>query len=129
MKFSVIIPTFNNLEYLKLCIDSIKKNSKYNHEIIVHNNGEKEPTNSYLQENKILFTYSGNNIGITAVRFMQNQSRIDLHRSRDPNTCLNENALRRHSTLWPKRKDDRPPGASLQTRQNFIEAVGTMYEC
>ena len=65
MKFSIIVPTFNNLEYLKLCIDSIKKNSKYNHEIIVHNNGEKEPTNSYLQENKILFTYSGNNIGIT----------------------------------------------------------------
>ena len=41
MKFSIIVPTFNNLEYLKLCIDSIKKNSKYNHEIIVHNNGER----------------------------------------------------------------------------------------
>ena len=32
--FSIIIPTFNNLEYLKLCIQSIKKNSKFNHEIM-----------------------------------------------------------------------------------------------
>ena len=33
--FSIIIPTFNNLDYLKLCIKSIKKNSKFDHEIIV----------------------------------------------------------------------------------------------
>ena len=32
--FSIIIPTLNNLSYLKLCIESIQKNSKYNHEII-----------------------------------------------------------------------------------------------
>ena len=50
MKFSIIIPTFNNFEYLKLCIHSIKKNSKFKHEIIVHNNGDKEPVNSYLQK-------------------------------------------------------------------------------
>ena len=36
--FSVIIPTLNNLEYLKNCIYSIKKNSKYKHEIIIHVN-------------------------------------------------------------------------------------------
>ena len=36
--FSIIIPTFNNLDYLKLCLDSINKNSKYNHEIIIHIN-------------------------------------------------------------------------------------------
>lgn len=34
--FSIIIPTFNNLEYLKICINSIKKNSKFDHQIIVH---------------------------------------------------------------------------------------------
>ena len=65
MKFSIIIPTFNNLEYLKLCIYSIKKNSKFNHEIIVHNNGENEPANSYLKEENILYTCSSENIGIT----------------------------------------------------------------
>ena len=35
--FSIIIPTFNNIEYLKLCLESIK-NSRYNHEIIIHVN-------------------------------------------------------------------------------------------
>ena len=49
MKFSIVIPTFNNLEYLKLCVSSIKKNSIFNHEIIVHNNGENEPINAFLE--------------------------------------------------------------------------------
>ena len=37
-KFSIVIPSWNNLAYLQLCIDSIKKHSKFNHEIIVHIN-------------------------------------------------------------------------------------------
>ena len=36
--FSIIIPTFNNLKYLQLCLESLQKNSKYNHEIIIHIN-------------------------------------------------------------------------------------------
>ena len=31
--FSIIIPTLNNLKYLKICIKSISKNSKFNHEL------------------------------------------------------------------------------------------------
>jgi|TARA_B110000858_G_C17784015_1_gene466233 glycosyltransferase involved in cell wall biosynthesis len=65
MKFSIVIPTFNNLEYLKLCVSSIKKNSIFNHEIIVHNNGENEPINAFLEKNNILYTQTGQNIGIT----------------------------------------------------------------
>ena len=34
--FSIIIPTLNNLKYLKFCLNSIQKNSKLNNEIIVH---------------------------------------------------------------------------------------------
>ena len=33
--FSIVIPTYNNLKYLELCLKSIKKNSKYDHEIII----------------------------------------------------------------------------------------------
>ena len=33
--FSIIIPTFNNLDYLKLCLRSLKKNSNYEHDIII----------------------------------------------------------------------------------------------
>ena len=65
MQFSIIIPTFNNLEYLKLCLHSLEKNSKFKHEIIVHNNGNAEPTISYLNKKKILYTYTNRNIGIT----------------------------------------------------------------
>ena len=36
--FSILIPTFSNLKYLKVCIESIKKNSKFIHQIIVHIN-------------------------------------------------------------------------------------------
>ena len=36
--FSIIIPTFNNINYLKLCIESLENHSKYNHELIFHIN-------------------------------------------------------------------------------------------
>ena len=47
--FSIIIPTFNNLNYLKLCLDSINKNSKYNHEIIIHINEGIDGTLNFLK--------------------------------------------------------------------------------
>ena len=62
--FSIIIPTLNNLKYLKLCIKSIKKNSKYDHEIIPHVNIGNDGTLDYLKENKIDFTYTKYNSGI-----------------------------------------------------------------
>ena len=62
--FSIIIPTLNNLSYLKLCIESIQKNSKYNHEIIPHVNIGTDGTLEYLKKNKIKFTYTKDNSGI-----------------------------------------------------------------
>ena len=48
--FSIIIPTFNNLEYLKLCLKSIEKNSKFKHEVIVYINEGKDGTRDYLSK-------------------------------------------------------------------------------
>ena len=62
--FSIIIPTWNNLDYLKLCVESIKKNSKYDHQIVVHVNEDLDNTSHYLKENNILFTLSDINIGL-----------------------------------------------------------------
>ena len=62
--FSILIPSFNNLEYLKICIDSINKNSKYNHEIIVHVNIGNDGTIDYLKKNEILHTFTNYNAGI-----------------------------------------------------------------
>ena len=62
--FSIVIPTFNNLKYLKICIESINKNSSHNHEIIVHSNDGSDGTNDYLKNNSIKFTFSEKNIGL-----------------------------------------------------------------
>ncbi len=64
-KFSIIIPTWNNLEYLKLCINSIKKNSNFNHQIIVHINDGSDGTIEWLSEQEdVDYTHSEENIGI-----------------------------------------------------------------
>ena len=63
--FSIIIPTFNNLDYLKICIQSIKKNSTYNtHEIIPHVNDGSDGTLNFLKENSFTYTHTVNNSGI-----------------------------------------------------------------
>lgn len=62
--FSIIIPTFNNLKYLQLCISSIKKNSKYKHEIIPHINIGEDGTENYLKDNNIKYTITKYNAGI-----------------------------------------------------------------
>jgi len=62
--FSILIPTWNNLDHLKLCIASIKKNSRFNHQIIIHVNEGLDGTLNWLKKQKIDFSYSSENIGI-----------------------------------------------------------------
>jgi len=62
--FSILIPSYNNLEYLKNCIKSLKKNSKYSHQIIVHINEGTDGSLEYIKENNLEYTYSENNIGM-----------------------------------------------------------------
>jgi len=62
--FSILIPTFNNLEYLKICINSLKKNSNFNHQIIVHINEGTDGTLEYIKDNNLEFTFSNENIGM-----------------------------------------------------------------
>jgi GT2 family glycosyltransferase len=63
-RFSILIPSWNNLPHLMLCINSIKKNSHYTHQIVVHVNEGLDETNKWLGENKIEYTFSAENIGI-----------------------------------------------------------------
>jgi len=62
--FSILIPTFNNIEYLKICIKSIKKNSKFSNQIIPHINIGDDGTIAFLVKEKINFTYTQYNSGI-----------------------------------------------------------------
>jgi len=64
MQFSILIPTFNNLEYLKLLLYSIKKNSSFNHEIILFINDGSDGTLDYIKKKRIKFCHSKKNIGL-----------------------------------------------------------------
>ena len=62
--FSILIPSYNNLEYLKTCINSLKKNSKFDHQIIVHINEGTDGSIQFIKESNLEYTYSEYNIGM-----------------------------------------------------------------
>ncbi len=63
--FSILIPTWNNLEYLKFVISSLRKNSRYRHQILVHINEGKDGTEEWLVgQEDIGFTKSSENSGV-----------------------------------------------------------------
>ena len=62
--FSIIIPTFNNLNYVKILLSSLKKNSSLSHEIIFHVNEGSDGTLDYLNKNNFKYTFSKNNVGL-----------------------------------------------------------------
>ena len=64
MKISILIPTFNNLRYLKFFLNSVKNNSSFQHEVIVHVNDGSDGTLKYVEKNNIKFSYSKKNIGL-----------------------------------------------------------------
>lgn len=73
--FSVIIPSFNNLDYLKLCIRSLKKNSEFNNEIIVHLNEGNDGSLEFIKNSSIKFTHTEKNVGLcTATNLAANES-------------------------------------------------------
>ena len=62
--FSILIPSYNNLNYLKLCIKSILKNSINKHEIIIHVNEGSDGTLEYVKNNNFKYTFSNKNVGL-----------------------------------------------------------------
>jgi len=62
--FSILIPSWNNLAYLRCCIRSIRGNSTFQHEIIVHVNEGDDGTTDYLRSENIPFTFSEDNSGV-----------------------------------------------------------------
>ena len=62
--FSIIIPTFNNLDYVKILLLSLKKNSTLNHEIIFHVNEGSDGTINFLNKNNYKYTFSKKNLGL-----------------------------------------------------------------
>jgi glycosyltransferase involved in cell wall biosynthesis len=62
--FSILIPTWNNIAFLKLCVDSIRKYSTYNHEILIHVSDGSDGTLDWVRAEKLRHTWSKDNIGV-----------------------------------------------------------------
>lgn len=64
MNFSIIIPTWNNLAFVKLCVDSIRKNSTYTHQVLLHINDGSDGTLQWAREEGIAYSHTAGNAGI-----------------------------------------------------------------
>lgn len=62
--FSIIIPTWNNLDYLKLCVHSIRAYSHFDHEIIIHVNDGSDGTLEWVKSQGIKFSHTEKNVGV-----------------------------------------------------------------
>lgn len=63
-RFSIIIPTWNNLSFLRICIASIEKNSAFRHQIIVHVNEGTDGTLEWVRKCGFDYTHSPENAGV-----------------------------------------------------------------
>ena len=61
---SILIPTYNNFNYLKLCLKSLVKNSSFEHEILFHINDGSDGTLNFIRKSGYKYTYSEKNIGL-----------------------------------------------------------------
>jgi GT2 family glycosyltransferase len=76
--FSILIPTWNNLQFLQLCVESIHKNSSFRHQILLHVNDGSDGTLAWARQNRVEYTHSPQNIGICkAVNTSFQQARND----------------------------------------------------
>lgn len=62
--FSIIIPTWNNLAFLQLAVETIRRHSAHAHEILVHINDGSDGTLEWVRAQGLAHTHSPDNIGI-----------------------------------------------------------------
>jgi Glycosyl transferase family 2 len=62
--FSIIIPTWNNLPFLQLAVDTIRRHSAHAHEILVHVNDGSDGSLSWVRDQGLKHTTSPGNVGI-----------------------------------------------------------------
>lgn len=62
--FSILIPSWNNLAYLKLAVESIRRHSAETHQVIVHVNDGSDGTLDWVRAEGLAHTHSPGNVGI-----------------------------------------------------------------
>lgn len=77
MKFSVLLPTRNRLDYLKFAIDSVRKQDYDNWEIIVSDNASEEDIGGYVRS-----------LNESRIKYMRTEEFLTV--TQNWNRCLNE---------------------------------------
>lgn len=76
--FSLLVPTWNNLPYLQLFVDSLRRHSAREHQLLVHVNEGADGTRAWLDAQRIEHTASDVNLGIChAVNLLGARARGD----------------------------------------------------
>ena len=76
--YSLLVPTWNNLPYLKLCVESLRRHSAREHQLLVHANEGSDGTRDWLRGEGIEHTASDTNVGIChAVNLLGARARGD----------------------------------------------------
>ena len=64
-KYTILIPSWNNLPYLQLCLRSLKQHSAFEHQIVVLLNESRDSSLEWIKSQKdIDYVYSPQNVGI-----------------------------------------------------------------
>ncbi len=61
---SIVIPTWNNLEMLKLCLRSVAEHSDLEHEVVLHVNDGSDGTSDWVRKIGVRHTRTAENVGI-----------------------------------------------------------------
>jgi glycosyltransferase involved in cell wall biosynthesis len=64
-RFSILIPTWNNLPYLRLCVESIQRNSAFPHQVVVHVSDGSDGSLDWVRSEGIEHTWSRHNAGVS----------------------------------------------------------------
>lgn len=76
--FSIVIPSWNNLRYLRLCVESLRRHSARAHQILVHVNDGRDGTREWVAREGLEHTASAGNVGIcVAVNLAAAHARAD----------------------------------------------------
>jgi GT2 family glycosyltransferase len=76
--FSIVIPTWNNLRYLRLCVESLRRHSARPHQIVVHVNDGSDGTREWIAREGLEHTATDANVGIcVAVNLAAARARAD----------------------------------------------------
>ena len=107
--FSILIPSWNNLEMLKFCVESVRQNSFYQHQIIVHINEGTDGSLDWVKDMNLDYSFSKENAGVCyAMNALATLSKLPylLYLNDDMYVCKNwdkplmSKALEFKHSLW-----------------------------